>query len=66
MRSILFQVFSQCPELIDAIFPHTPAGDFDAVEYRLSELEDAFVRLLNLETEDNYRFFCFIDGLDEH
>lgn len=67
MRSILFQVLSQCPELLDSIFPHTPSGaEFDAVEYRLSELEDAFARLLRLETEDSYRFFCFIDGLDEH
>lgn len=66
LRSILFQVLSQCPELIDPIFPHIPSGDFDAVEYRLSELEDAFARLLNLETEDKYCFFYFIDGLDEH
>lgn len=66
LRSILFQVLSQCPELIDAIFPHRPTGEFDAVEYRLGELEDAFARLLNIHTEDNYCFFCFIDGLDEH
>lgn len=66
LRSILFQVLSQCPELIDAIFPHTPSGEFDAVEYRLSELEEAFTRLLNHETEEMYCFFCFIDGLDEH
>lgn len=66
LRSILFQVLSQCPELIDTIFPHRPTGEFDAVEYRLGELEDAFARLLNIHTEDNYCFFCFIDGLDEH
>lgn len=66
LRSILFQVLSQCPELIDTIFPHRPAGEFDAVEYRLGELEDGFARLLNIHTEDNYCFFCFIDGLDEH
>lgn len=66
LRSILFQVLSQCPELIDTIFPHRPAGEFDAVEYRLGELEDAFARLLQSHTEDNYCFFCCIDGLDEH
>lgn len=66
LRSILFQVLSQCPELIDGIFPYGLTGKFDAVEYRLSELEDAFARLLNLGIEDEYCFFCFIDGLDEH
>jgi hypothetical protein len=65
LRSILFQVLSQCPELIDAIFPHRPIGEVDAVEFRLSELEDAFDRLLNLHAE-KYCFFCFFDGLDEH
>lgn len=66
LRSILFQVLSQCPELIDSIFPNVPAGESDAVEYRLSELEEAFARLLSIETEGSYRFFCLIDGLDEH
>lgn len=66
LRSILFQVLSQCPELIDAIFPHRPTAEVDAVEFRLSELEGAFGRLLNLQAEDNYCFFCFFDGLDEH
>jgi hypothetical protein len=66
LRSILFQVLSQCPELINAIFPHCSTGELDAVEFRLSELEEAFERLLNLQDEDNYCFFCFFDGLDEH
>ncbi|KAJ0117532.1 hypothetical protein J7T55_003950 [Diaporthe amygdali] len=65
-RSILFQVLSQCPELTGDVFPHQSADEIDAVEYRLSELQDAFERLLSLRTEDTYCFFCFIDGLDEH
>ncbi|KAI3394054.1 hypothetical protein diail_3273 [Diaporthe ilicicola] len=66
LRSILFQVLSQCPELIGDIFPHRPEDEIDAVEYRPSELEEAFARLLNLETIATHCFFCFIDGLDEH
>lgn len=65
-RSILFQVLSQCPELISDIFPHHPTFEIDAQEYRPSELEEAFARLLNLETNQTHCFFCFIDGLDEH
>lgn len=66
LRSILFQVLSQCPELIDSIFPHCPTNEVDAVEFRLSELEGAFERLLSLQVDDEYCFFCLIDGLDEH
>lgn len=66
LRSILFQVLSQCPELIDSVFPHRQTNEVDAVEFRLSELEGAFERLLNLQIDDDYCFFCLIDGLDEH
>lgn len=66
MRSILFQVLSQCPELIDAVLPQKSQDGLDAVEFRLSELEDGFRRLLNMKKEDDYCFICFFDGLDEH
>lgn len=66
LRSVLFQVLSQCPELVDIILPQKSQDDLDAVEFRLSELEDGFSRLLNMKAGDDYCFFCFFDGLDEH
>lgn len=68
-RSILFQILSQCPELISEVFPQTrpEAEDLsDAVEFRIPELEAAFKKLLELCNPERYRFCCFIDGLDEH
>lgn len=69
-RSILFQLLSQCPELIPGVFPQKqPSGaeaTTDAVEFRASELEAAFARLMQLADPGVYRFVFFIDGLDEH
>lgn len=69
-RSMLFQLLSQCPELILGVFPEQqPPGAeavADAVEFRASELEAAFAKLLQLSDAEKYRFVFFIDGLDEH
>lgn len=66
-RSILFQVVIQCPDLIGELFPSSPKDHMpDAAGYRLSELEFAFQRLLELRSAAKYHFCCFIDGLDEH
>lgn len=69
-RSILFQLLSQCPELIPRVFPREqPLGAeafTDAVEFRASELEAAFATLIQLSDPRDYRFVFFIDGLDEH
>ncbi|KAJ4422169.1 hypothetical protein N0V82_003138 [Gnomoniopsis sp. IMI 355080] len=68
-RSVLFQILSQCPELVTKVFPqqHTdPAGIPDAMEFREPELETAFRRFLEHSQCGTYSFCCFIDGLDEH
>lgn len=69
-RSVLFQLLSQCPELIPGVFPpEQPPGAeavTDAVEFRASELEAAFAKLIRLSDPGKYRFVFFIDGLDEH
>lgn len=68
-QSILFQILSQCPELITKVFPQQQTeldGIVDAMEFRAPELELAFQRFLNHSSRANYRFCCFIDGLDEH
>lgn len=69
-RSILFQLLSQCPELIPRVFPQEqPVGAgavTDAVEFRASELEAAFAKLIQLSDPQKYRYVFFIDGLDEH
>lgn len=69
-RSILFQLLSQCPELIFQVFPperqSAAEAITDAVEFRASDLESAFAKLLQLADPEKYRFVFFIDGLDEH
>ncbi|KAJ4390171.1 hypothetical protein N0V93_007645 [Gnomoniopsis smithogilvyi] len=68
-RSVLFQILSQCPELVPKVFPQQQTdlkGVSDAVEFREPELELAFQRFLEHSKGKNYSFCCFIDGLDEH
>lgn len=68
-RSILFQVLSQCPELISQVFPQQQTDSeniSDAVEFQAPELEAAFSRLMVISNPESYRFVYFIDGLDEH
>lgn len=69
-RSVLFQLLSQCPELILGVFsqeqPLGAEAATDAVEFRASELEAAFAKLIQLSDPGKYRFVFFIDGLDEH
>lgn len=68
-RSVLFQLLSQCPEFIAKIFPQevTPLEGFtDALEIREPELRKLCSRFIELSSGEDYRFCCFIDGLDEH
>lgn len=68
-QSVLFQILSQCPELIIKVFPQQQTeldGIVDAMEFRAPELELAFQRFLDHSSGANYSFCCFIDGLDEH
>lgn len=68
-RSILFQVLSQCPELISQVFPQQQTDSeniSDAVEFQAPELEVALSRLMEIPNPESYRFVYFIDGLDEH
>lgn len=68
-QSVLFQILSQCPELIIKVFPQQEPklhGVADAMEFREPELERAFQRFLEHSSRGNYSFCCFVDGLDEH
>lgn len=68
-QSVLFQILSQCPELITKVFPQQQTeldGIVDAMEFRAPELELAFQTFLDHSSHTNYSFCCFIDGLDEH
>lgn len=68
-RSVLFQILSQCPELITRVFPQQQTdleGIPDAMEFREPELEMAFKRFLEHSKDGTYSFCCFVDGLDEH
>lgn len=66
-RSMLFQILSQCPEVVSQVFPQQqPESVSNAVEFQTPELEIAFSRLLDASDSESYRFFFFIDGLDEH
>jgi len=71
MRALLYSVVSQCPEIIQTIFPkqHSETQSFSwsasiPVYFDHDEVFSAFERLLNIP--DVSRRFCFfIDGLDE-
>ncbi|KAJ0115527.1 hypothetical protein J7T55_010349 [Diaporthe amygdali] len=72
--SLLFQALTQCPELMEEVFPvqirrmETSTGD--AMVERIQgfdedDIEEAFNLLLSRASPDNYRLCFFIDGLDE-
>lgn len=68
-RSVLFQILSQCPELIGQVFPNGQSASenvSNAVEFAKPELESAFSRLLAVASPERYSFIFFVDGLDEH
>ncbi|KAK1723887.1 uncharacterized protein BDZ83DRAFT_753134 [Colletotrichum acutatum] len=67
-RTILFHTLSQCPELLEMVFPNPfGIGLFTrSAAMPLSELEAAFSRLQLLKNTTSYLFCYFIDGLDEY
>ncbi|KAF2083668.1 hypothetical protein K490DRAFT_76387 [Saccharata proteae CBS 121410] len=64
LRSLLFQVFRQCPELISVILPD-PASYLDEFhQWTFDRLHAAFSQLKS-QKQMSTRFCFFIDGLDE-
>ncbi|KAH0430079.1 hypothetical protein CcaCcLH18_08025 [Colletotrichum camelliae] len=66
LRTLLFQILSNAPELISKVFPDRVSGQFQYLEsWSREELSDAFERLQALPTIP-YRIFVLVDGLDEY
>ncbi len=71
-RALLHSILEQAPELIEATFPKTyqkigdPWNAPSAVKFGLGDIQQAFVRLVGMESVYLTRRMCFfIDGLDE-
>ncbi|KAF4816665.1 Vegetative incompatibility protein HET-E-1 [Colletotrichum siamense] len=65
LRTLLFQILSNTPQLIREVFPDRISGQFQYLEsWSLEELSDAFERIQALPTIP-CRIFVFVDGLDE-
>lgn len=75
-RSLLFQTLSQCPELIEKLFPNQvarmrrPGVQADPLVERLQgfddgQVRDAFGLLLQQAHNADYRMCFLLDGLDE-
>lgn len=73
-RSLLFEVLSHCPELIEVVFPrqwkrfNAGPGDrvVESMSFGDSDVEEAFAVLLEKKQHTGHRFCFFIDGLDEY
>lgn len=74
MRSILFQILRQCPDMIQYAYPKEWKGRYESKEairklvcegQTLQELLDTFIRISALLPDSNTKFCFFIDGLDE-
>jgi len=73
-RSLLFEILSRCPELMEVVFPRqwkrVNAGPGDRVvesmDFGDSDIEEAFAVLLEKKQHAKHRFCFFIDGLDEY
>ncbi|KAL1608135.1 hypothetical protein SLS60_003074 [Paraconiothyrium brasiliense] len=66
VRSLLYHILKQCPDLIPTAFPEFD-GLQDHTDYTFSQkaLEDAFNRITDNLGDLNVRLFIMIDGLDE-
>lgn len=73
-KSLLFQALSQCPELMEHVFPSQLARmkscrgsrQVEAVEdFSDDHIEKAFDLLIRRTSYNKHRFCFFIDGLDE-
>ncbi|KAL3302258.1 High-affinity nicotinic acid transporter, partial [Colletotrichum asianum] len=66
LRTLLFQISSNAPQLISKVFPDRVSGQFQYLEsWSLEELSDAFKRLQALPNVP-YRILILVDGLDEY
>ncbi|KAH8651318.1 hypothetical protein BX600DRAFT_473389 [Xylariales sp. PMI_506] len=75
LRSILFQILGQCPELIELAYPehwkdrHSPVSSiqqFGQTELSITDLLAVYRRVSTLISTTNVKFCFFIDGLDEY
>lgn len=70
-RSILFEILSQCPELIQEAFPayfsteNADTSKWEGVPFRFRELNEVMKVIVGKRGFPNHRFCFFIDGLDE-
>lgn len=73
-KSLLFQILSRCPELIEHVFPSQLARikesrgsrEVEAVEdFSDNHIREAFDLLITRTSFNRHRFCFFIDGLDE-
>ncbi|KAK4188476.1 hypothetical protein QBC35DRAFT_369947, partial [Podospora australis] len=73
-RTILFHIIRQCPEFVEILLPYDSdnfrlnVSAFTKVEFRLSELHNAFQRisLVHAGSATTHSFCYSIDGLDEY
>jgi len=67
-RTLLFQILTQCPELIPSIAPtRFEDKQFASLEsWSRGELLETFERLAAFQPKDNLRICIFVDGLDEY
>lgn len=74
MRSILFQILRQCPDMIQHAYTKEWQGRYGSQEairklvregQTLQELLDTFIRISAMLPDSNTKFCFFIDGLDE-
>jgi hypothetical protein len=73
-RSILFEILSQCPDLMPHVFPDQwqilSGGEGDssveATLFRPRMIQDAFDLLVTKTSIEEYKLCIFIDGLDEY
>lgn len=71
-RSLLFEILSQCPELIETVFPEQLAKmrsnptKWVGMPLLFSELRQAMETITTKCSFAHHRFFFLIDGLDEY
>ena len=68
LRSLLFSILSQCPDLVKAIFPQPWERAREGISIRLEndDIKSAFEGLIReKEIYLKHKFVFFIDGLDE-
>lgn len=74
LRSILFQILRQCPELIQHAYPeqweqrqsHKSLHQFARSDLTTADLLTAYQRIASLLSNTKVKFCFFVDGLDEY